>query len=118
MSKIDEAIKYFEYKIPTLDNRPKRSVIAVKQNYETALAALREKEARERPLTLEQLEHMTGMPVWLVNIRTTGSCGYVFIRSIYADGIVFHNTYNERWYRLSNYGKTWLAYTNKPGEAG
>ena len=77
---------------------------------------MRDKKKRENPLKVEELCNMTCAAVWLVNLCGARTSGYVFILNIDDDGVLFRNAYNEKWYRLSEYGQTWLAYADRAEE--
>ena len=94
-----------------------------------AISALRQQETvtnrngLNEPLTLDELRHMDGEPVWTVTAGVSGSgrwelctCETVcacplhkVLRCVTADGEVTD-------YDLDTYGKTWLAYRQKPEE--
>lgn len=80
---------------------------------EAAIAALREKAARENqePLTVEQLREMEYEPIWIVDVGRVewGNQWCVFDGSQAAIPGVGHY-----WYHIDNYGETWLAYASKP----
>lgn len=81
------------------------------------------KNERNDPMTLDELRKMDGEPVWTVTIGVSGSgrwelctCETVctcplhkVLRCVTADGEVTD-------YDLYTYGKTWLAYRQKPEE--
>ena len=81
------------------------------------LAALREKEARENPepLTLEELRHMDGEPVWIVakHYRTFADVVQVMGRDKGDDFVGFKICHN---LQENGHGKTWTAYRHKPKE--
>ena len=89
-----------------------------------ALAALRQQETvtnrngLNEPLTLDELRKMDGEPVW-IKLFDTGEEFWV-LRNEWVDTrnpepkILFHM----RWYSHADYGKTWLAYRQKPEEDG
>jgi|GEM_PF-2188637 len=91
-----------------------------------ALAAMREKEARERPeaLTIEQVldKLRTGDPIWLKIIhRDIAKWTFLVTRRKNASGndvCVFWDYVEETWLDILDYTKTWLAYAHRPGEAG
>ena len=81
------------------------------------LAELREiKQERNTPLTLDELRQMDGEPVW-IKLFDTDEAFWV-LRNEWVDTrnpepmILFHM----RWYSHADYGKTWLAYRQKPEE--
>ena len=81
------------------------------------LAELREiKQNRNEPLTLDELRKMDGEPVW-IKLFDPDEAFWV-LRNEWVDTrnpepmILFHM----RWYSHVDYGKTWLAYRQKPEE--
>ena len=74
-----------------------------------AISALRQQETVTKcnglnePLTLDELREMDGEPVWLVN-QNGGR--WVIMSGVYL--------WNSR--KNADYGKTWLAYLQKPEE--
>lgn len=61
------------------------------------------------PLTLEQLREMDGQPVWIVRLEDKlGWWAIVRLRNDRA------NTDYGAYFMLSDYGKTWIAYTYPP----
>ena len=97
--------------------------------HRVAISALRHQEhfrdltKKVEPLTLNELRKMDGEPVWTVTAGVSGSgrwelctCETVcacplhkVLRCVTADGEVTD-------YDLDTYGKTWLAYRQKPEE--
>ena len=87
-----------------------------------ALAAIRQQERfrevtkKVEPLTLEELRQMDGEPVW-IKLFDPDEAFWV-LRNEWVDTrnpepmILFHM----RWYSHVDYGKTWLAYRQKPEE--
>ena len=81
------------------------------------LAELRDiKQDRNAPLTLDELQKMDGEPVW-IKLFDPDEAFWV-LRNEWVDTrnpepmILFHL----RWYSHVDYGKTWLAYRQKPEE--
>ena len=68
------------------------------------------------PLTLDELRKMDGEPVWIKLFDPDEE--FWVLRNEWVDArnpepmILFHM----RWYSHSDYGKTWLAYRQKPEE--
>lgn len=83
-----------------------------------AISALREQEERENPtpLTLAELREMDGEPVWIKLFDPDEE--FWVLRNDWVDTrnpepmILLHG----RWYLHDDYGKTWLAYRQKPKE--
>ena len=81
------------------------------------LAELRDiKQERNAPLTLAELRKMGGEPVWIKLFDLDEE--FWVLRNEWVDTrnpepmILFHM----RWYSHADYGKTWLAYRQKPEE--
>lgn len=67
-----------------------------------AIDAIKEKQAREKPLTEEELREMDGEPVYLVplDIPVENPSWVIAQKGMH-------------WF---DYGKSWIAYRTKPGE--
>lgn len=63
----------------------------------------------QKPLTLEELRKMDGKPVWI--LRTEDDSGWWAIVRLGNDRA---NTEYGAYFMLSEYGKTWLAYSYEP----
>ena len=88
-----------------------------------ALASLRQQEqldkvsqgsSQDKPLTLDELRKMDGEPVWVEFQDGSGGCWglvhiTVFTHIVFANGL--YCTVGKPYY-----GKTWLAYRQKPEE--
>ena len=84
---------------------------------DTAISALRAQQQAEdnSPLTLDELRRMNVEPVWFVR----GECGWwrilgIIYKSGHEEFVLFDDGSSDP---LADYGKTWLAYRNKPKEA-
>lgn len=94
--------------------------IALCEALSMAAAAPREQEERENPtpLTLDELRQMAGEPVWIKLFDPDEE--FWALRNDWVDTrnpepmILLHG----RWYLHDDYGKTWLAYRQKPKEDG
>jgi uncharacterized protein (AIM24 family) len=89
--------------------------------FEIAASAIREKAEREdpKPLTIEELLQMEGEQVWLNRSAPLAFTGWAEVNiSISKENIWFWRFGNEAAIltKLSDYGKTWLAYRHKPKE--
>ena len=86
-----------------------------------AISALRAKQGQERnaPLTLDELRKMGGEPVFVVTDRLKEWC---LVHSHNSDDVIgggiimTRRTAEKRTYQYACYGKTWLAYRQKPEE--
>ena len=90
-------------------NWPDSRYTILREALDMAISALREQVAADKdagknePLTLDELREMDGEPVWLVN-QNGGR--WVIMSGVYL--------WNSR--KNADYGKTWLAYRQKPEE--
>ena len=123
----EEAIEILRKNRPTSDPRP--CGVELCDAVDMAISALRQQELfcevtkKVEPLTLDELRQMDGEPVWTVTTGISSSgrwelctCETVcacplhkVLRCVTADGEVTD-------YDLDTYGKTWLAYRQKPEE--
>ena len=87
-----------------------------------AISALRQQETvanRNEPLTLDELRKMSGEPVFVVTDRLKEWC---LVHSHNSDDVIgggiimTRRTAEKRTYQYACYGKTWLAYRQKPEE--
>ena len=110
--KIEDAISWFEHR--------KNSVTmpGARKMYDAALEALHEKQECEnqKPLSLEQVSVMCGEPLYVIPLEKNADWeshwAIMQIDSVTASSI----STKSRMYFLyeKDYGKTWLAYKNKP----
>ena len=87
-------------------NWPDSRYTILREALDMAISALRQQETvanRNEPLTLDELRKMDGEPVWLVN-QNGGR--WVIMSGAYL--------WDSR--KNADYGKTWLAYRQKPEE--
>ncbi len=89
-----------------------------------ALEALHEKDASNKPLTLEQLKELhEPTPIWIVNIGESVKPELVIAQWEAVQACPLTERLHivsfgyEDWYSLKHYGKTWLAYSHEPKEA-
>lgn len=100
--------------------------IALLDDHEAAERMTKDDHSRDLtkmvPLTLEQLQEMNGEPVWITSVKKDGKIPSRWV--LYSgksesrdreDVYVFATTGGiAQGYKGAAYGKTWLAYTNKP----
>ena len=123
----EEAIEILRRNRPTSDPRP--CGLELCDAVDMAISALRKQEhfrevtKKVEPLTMDEMRQMDGEPVWTVTTGISSSgrwelctCETVcacplhkVLRCVTADGEVTD-------YDLDTYGKTWLAYRQKPEE--
>lgn len=103
----EEAIEILRKNRPTSDTRP--CGLELCDAVDMAISALRKQDhfrevtKKAEPLTMDELRQMDGEPVWCVSLGTKLSRGdgwYIGVNN---------------WY-MCGYGKTWLAYRQKPEE--
>jgi hypothetical protein len=116
---IQEAIEDMEARLfchTGIANHPEPKRVSV---LELTLEVLREKQERENPepLTLAELRHMDGEPVWIVakHYRTFADVVQVMGRDKGDDFVGFKICHN---LQENGHGKTWNAYRHKPKEKG
>ena len=76
-----------------------------------AARMLKELEASNAPLTLEELREMVREPVWTQWDMSSDDCGFRVIRRAGEFAVEFTDM---RCFPVAGYGKTWLAYRQKP----
>ena len=90
-------------------NWPDSRYTILREALDMAISALRQQDVADKdvgknePLTLDELRKMDGEPVWCVSLGAKLSRGdgwYIGVNN---------------WY-MGGYGKTWLAYRQKPEE--
>lgn len=103
-----------------IEKRLYKAASAWRQDFEMselALAALREKLARDnpKPLTLEELRQMDGEPVWIVadHYGTYADVVRILGRDKGDARVSFSINYR---LQENGHGKTWTAYRHKPKE--
>lgn len=121
MSDLQQAIAWFESRA---QNTP---MPGARKMFQIALEALLEKVERENtePLTLEELRQMEGEPVW---VKIIGASDFCWPKDAWDDYGLVRKSWVRMWDRsradiftvahhFEEYGKSWLAYRNKPKEA-
>lgn len=96
--------------------------ILLKDALDMAISVLSEKDEREnpKPLTLDELRQMDGEPVFLVDLvhksdpEEPDLWGGWIVFSHHSDNGFIPRSHG--WFGVSGYGKTWLAYRNRPKE--
>ena len=108
----EEAIKFAEYAQIMADGKPD-----VQEFYKLAESALRQQETvtnrngLNEPLTLDELRKMDGEPVW---VQSPGVPEYG--RWAIVEGVGENCLFLRDDFTCHDYGKTWLAYRQKPEE--
>ena len=112
---IEEAIEILRKNRPTSDPRPcgKELCDAV----DMAISALRQQEhfrevtKKVEPLTLDELRKMDGEPVWVQSPGVPEYGRWAIVEGVGENCLFLHDDFT-----CHDYGKTWLAYRQKPEE--
>ena len=105
----EEAIRFAEYAQIMADGKPD-----VQEFYKLAESALRQQERFgevNKALTLDELREMDGEPVW---VQSPGVPEYG--RWAIVEGVGENCLFLRDDFTCHDYGKTWLAYRQKPEE--
>lgn len=111
-------------------NWPDSRYTILREALDMAISALRQQEhfrevtKKVEPLTLDELRQMDGEPVWVSvsnNWRESGvSEGWCIVRFHSEDDrvrvYIYDTRHGARFFAQQDYGKTWLAYRQKPEE--
>ncbi len=78
--------------------------------------------AQTEPLTLDELRKMVKCPVWIIpqnRVRGGRKPKWALFSGLFAGDLCLFQTASgcSEGYKASTYGKTWLAYRNRPKEA-
>ena len=79
-----------------------------------AISALRQQETvtnRNEPLTLDELQEMDGEPVWVQSPGVPEYGRWAIVEGVGENCLFLHDDFT-----CHDYGKTWLAYRQKPEE--
>ena len=104
-------------------NWPDSRYTILREALDMAISALREQDAADKdvgnnePLTLDELRRMDGEPAWFVSLHD-GFASWGIVRVVEMSKVWFIAVAGaERAFGdLDGYGKTWLAYRQKPEE--
>ena len=97
----EEAIKILEYPVK-------------KWSMEMAISALRQQERfgeANKALTLDELRQMDGEPVWVQSPGVPEYGRWAIVEGVGENCLFLHDDFT-----CHDYGKTWLAYLQKPEE--
>ena len=108
----EEAIEILRKNRPTSDPRPCGMELC--DAVDMAISALRQKgQERNAPLTLDEMRRMEGQPVYIVENTEY----WAIVNSFDQAGVYLLSYGNPDDYGYFGlYGKTWLAYRQKPEE--
>ena len=90
------------------------SVCRFLEALDMAIAALRQQETttnRNEPLTLDELRKMDGEPVWVQSPGVPEYGRWAIVEGVGENCLFLHDDFT-----CHDYGKTWLAYRQKPEE--
>ena len=80
--------------------------------YDMAISALRQQgQERNAPLTLDELREMGGEPVWVQSPGVPEYGRWAIVEGVGENCLFLHDDFT-----CHDYGKTWLAYRQKPEE--
>ena len=108
----EEAIEILRKNRPTSDPRP--CGVELCDAVDMAIAALRQQETvanRNEPLTLDELRKMDGEPVWVQSPGVPEYGRWAIVEGGGENCLFLHDEFT-----CHDYGKTWLAYRQKPEE--
>ena len=92
-----------------------REVLEYFAKFELGDTALRQQETvenRNDPLTLDELRKMDGEPVWVQSPGVPEYGRWAIVEGVGENCLFLHDDFT-----CHDYGKTWLAYRQKPEEA-
>lgn len=125
---IEEAIEYWEQFNAEIDDlydacSDAEMDVLVKQReiVEYTISALRKQEQQPNaPLTLDELRKMDGEPVWVRSLDGNGKDIWAFVDTDCEMARIFVTRFSVKCMvtlrHFKAYGKTWLAYRQKPEE--
>ena len=112
----EEAIEILRKNRPTSDPRPCGMELC--DAVDMAISALRQQETvtnrngLNEPLTLDELRKMDGEPVWVQSPGVPEYGRWAIVEGVGENCLFLHDDFT-----CHDYGKTWLAYRQKPEEA-
>ena len=128
----EEAIKILEYPVKkwSMEWDEREDGLSYYEALDMAISALREQDVPDKdvgknePLTMAELREMDGEPVWVSvsnNWRESGvSEGWCIVRFHSEDDrvrvYVYDTRHGARFFAQQDYGKSWIAYRQKPEE--
>ena len=84
----------------------------LREALDMAISALRQKgQERNAPLTLDELRKMDGEPVWVQSPGVPEYGRWAIVEGVGENCLFLHDDFT-----CHEYGKTWLAYRQKPEE--
>lgn len=93
-------------------NWPDSRYTILREALDMAISALRQKDAgKNAPLTLDELRKMDGEPVWVQSPGIPEYGRWAIVEGVGENSLFLHDDFT-----CHDYGKTWLAYRQKPEE--
>ena len=111
----NEAIEILRKNRPTSDPRP--CGVELCDAVDMAISALRQQDhfrevtKKVEPLTLDELREMDGEPVWVQSPGVPEYGRWAIVEGVGENCLFLHDDFT-----CHDYGKTWLAYRQKPEE--
>ena len=111
----EEAIEILRKNRPTSDPRP--CGVELCDAVDMAISALRQQDhfrevtKKVEPLTLDELRQMEGEPVWVQSPGVPEYGRWAIVEGVGENCLFLHDDFT-----CHDYGKTWLAYRQKPEE--
>lgn len=111
----EEAIEILRKNRPTSDPRPCGMELC--DAVDMAISALRQQDVtdtdvgKNEPLTLDELRKMDGEPVWVQSPGIPEYGRWAIVEGVGENSLFLHDDFT-----CHEYGKTWLAYRQKPEE--
>ena len=93
-------------------NWPDSRYTILREALDMAISALRHQgQERNAPLTLDELRKMDGEPVWVQSPGVPEYGRWAIVEGVGENCLFLHDDFT-----CHDYGKTWLAYLQKPEE--
>ena len=115
----EEAIKILEYPVKkwSMEWDEREDGLSYYEALDLAISALRQQEhfrevtKKVEPLTLGELRQMDGEPVWVQSPGVPEYGRWAIVEGVGENCLFLHDDFT-----CHDYGKTWLAYRQKPEE--
>ena len=115
----EEAIKILEYPVKkwSMEWDEREDGLSYYEALDLAISALRQQETvtdshqLNEPLTLDELREMGGEPVWVQSPGVPEYGRWAIVEGVGENCLFLHDDFT-----CHDYGKTWLAYRQKPEE--
>ena len=110
----EEAIKILEYPVKkwSMEWDEREDGLSYYEAVDLAISTLRQQEHdRNEPLTLDELRQMNGEPVWVQSPGVPEYGRWAIVEGVGENCLFLHDDFTGH-----DYGKTWLAYRQKPEE--